>query len=188
MLLRFSACLLVRAPVIIPGAISTVSDDTVEWRVPHVRSRARTGDTRCLVSRAFAVPRFAGVPALRLKIFPLGSRRQSQPGHCSVYITGPKGSYLQFRLRLGVISPVTARPPPGLPTTAHHTPYMISGISLGISLGILLDLLFFDFTLNNHWVNFRVKNLNHDTGVIIMFTCYFHSNNTYIEKIWIPSL
>ena len=30
-----------------------------------------------------------GTPALRL--FPLGSRRRTKPGHCSLYLTGPQG-------------------------------------------------------------------------------------------------
>lgn len=85
------------------GSITAVAEDTVEWHVPHVRARARTGDARALISRTFAVPRYPTVLGLRLKLFPLGSRRQSQAGHCSLYVSGPKGAHLQFRLRLGAV-------------------------------------------------------------------------------------
>ncbi|CAK0895027.1 unnamed protein product [Prorocentrum cordatum] len=83
------------------GEVAAVGDDAVEWRLPGVRARARQGDGRALVSSSFTVPRFAAGPALRLKLFPLGSRRRTLPGHCSLYVTGPEGAHLEFLLRLG---------------------------------------------------------------------------------------
>eukprot|EP00435_Cladocopium_sp_Y103_P007394 s2067_g2.t1 len=81
----------------------TAHDDIVEWNVPGVRARARLGTAHPLISEAFEVHRFPDVKALRLKIFPLGSRRRTKPGHCSVYLTGPQGAHLQFMLRMGSV-------------------------------------------------------------------------------------
>ncbi|CAL1173683.1 unnamed protein product [Cladocopium goreaui] len=81
----------------------TAHDDIVEWNVPGVRARARLGTAHPLISEAFEVHRFPDVKALRLKIFPLGSRRRTKPGHCSVYLTGPQGTHLQFMLRMGSV-------------------------------------------------------------------------------------
>lgn len=81
----------------------TAHDDIVEWNVPGVRARARLGTAHPLISEAFEMHRFPDVKALRLKIFPLGSRRRTKPGHCSVYLTGPQGTHLQFMLRMGSV-------------------------------------------------------------------------------------
>merc|ERR1719215_751365 len=59
-----------------------------------------------LISSPFLVARLAalaGVDAgkLQLKLFPLGSRKQTTPGHCSLYLTGPEGAHIQFLLGLG---------------------------------------------------------------------------------------
>ncbi|CAJ1438777.1 unnamed protein product [Effrenium voratum] len=76
-------------------------DEAVEWTLPGVRARARLGNSQPLISEAFDVDRFPEIKALRLKLFPLGSRRRTKPGHCSLYLTGPQGAHLQFLLRLG---------------------------------------------------------------------------------------
>ncbi|CAK9099002.1 unnamed protein product [Durusdinium trenchii] len=81
----------------------TVHQDAVEWNVPGVRARARLGTVPPLISEAFEVERFPDIKALRLKIFPLGSRRRTKPGHCSLYLTGPQGAHLQFMLRMGSV-------------------------------------------------------------------------------------
>ncbi|CAJ1353875.1 unnamed protein product [Effrenium voratum] len=78
-------------------------DEAVEWTLPGVRARARLGNSQPLISEAFDVDRFPEIKALRLKLFPLGSRRRTKPGHCSLYLTGPQGAHLQFLLRLGSV-------------------------------------------------------------------------------------
>lgn len=85
------------------GSVAALADGIVEWRVPGVRVRARAGDLRVLVSPAFSVPRLSGSLALRLKLFPLGSRRRAGVGQCSLYVSGPEGVRMQFLLRLGAV-------------------------------------------------------------------------------------
>ncbi|CAK9096710.1 unnamed protein product [Durusdinium trenchii] len=92
----------------LPGFGSQGSGDSMgvqldEWNVPGVRARARLGTVPPLISEAFEVERFPDIKALRLKIFPLGSRRRTKPGHCSLYLTGPQGAHLQFMLRMGSV-------------------------------------------------------------------------------------
>eukprot|EP00439_Symbiodinium_sp_Y106_P017136 s2104_g2.t1 len=65
------------------GSLAPRGTAAIAWSVPGVRARTRASPTRLL--------------------FPLGSRRRTKPGHCSLYLTGPQGAHLQFLLRLGSV-------------------------------------------------------------------------------------
>eukprot|EP00931_Biecheleriopsis_adriatica_P074941 TRINITY_DN48909_c0_g1_i1.p1 TRINITY_DN48909_c0_g1~~TRINITY_DN48909_c0_g1_i1.p1 ORF type:complete len:772 (+),score=184.30 TRINITY_DN48909_c0_g1_i1:96-2411(+) len=83
------------------GTLRPAGIDSLDWSLPGVRARARFGNAQPLISPTFALPQFPEVQALRLKLFPLGSRRRTKAGHCSIYLTGPQGAHLQFVLRMG---------------------------------------------------------------------------------------
>eukprot|EP00928_Gymnodinium_smaydae_P076610 TRINITY_DN5965_c0_g2_i1.p1 TRINITY_DN5965_c0_g2~~TRINITY_DN5965_c0_g2_i1.p1 ORF type:complete len:725 (+),score=188.91 TRINITY_DN5965_c0_g2_i1:292-2466(+) len=85
------------------GVLSIAPGDgnTIIWRVAGIRARVRSGEGRALVSPVFDVPRFSAATDMRLKLFPLGSRRTRRPGHCALYVSGQEGLHVQFVLRLG---------------------------------------------------------------------------------------
>lgn len=85
------------------GSLAPRGTAAMAWSVPGVRARTRFGNAQPMISEAFDVEQFPDVKALRLKLFPLGSRRRTKPGHCSLYLTGPQGAHLQFLLRLGSV-------------------------------------------------------------------------------------